>query len=117
MQGRRTEAKLGDLGLAKLIPDGHLALQHTLAATPAYSAPEVMQAQLSWRLRTQGRRDLFHTEVSPSHSRQSCAALGLKVIDSKEQIIYTRYSHGKWLELMLQETQPKDSIACLRAEA
>ena len=63
LKGRRTEAKLGDLGLAKLIPDGHLALQNTLPGTPAYSAPEVLRAQLSWRLRTQGRRDQFHTQV------------------------------------------------------
>lgn len=63
LKGNRTEAKLGDLGLAKLIPDGQLALQNTLPGTPAYSAPEVMQAQLQWRLRTQGRKDHFKTEV------------------------------------------------------
>ena len=65
LQGKRTEAKLGDLGLAKLVPDGQLALLQTLPGTPAYSAPEVMQAQLSWRLRTQGRQDHFRTSVSP----------------------------------------------------
>ena len=75
MQGRRTEAKLGDLGLAKLIPDGHLALQHTLPGTPAYSAPEVVQAQLSWRLRTQGRRDQFHTQASHQTSGDHTASL------------------------------------------
>ena len=64
MKGKGTEAKLADLGLAKLVPDGHLALQQTLPGTPAYSAPEVIQAQLSWRLRTQGRREQFRTSVN-----------------------------------------------------
>lgn len=63
LKSGRTEAKLGDLGLARLVPDGRLALQNTLPGTPAYSAPEVIQAQLQWRLRTQGRKDQFKTEV------------------------------------------------------
>ena len=80
MQGRRTEAKLGDLGLAKLIPEGHLALQHTLPATPLYSAPEVLQAQLSWRLRTKGRRDQFHTQVSILPTPSKALQLSVSVI-------------------------------------
>lgn len=63
LKGRRAEAKLGDLGLARMVPDGHLSLLQTLPSTPAYSSPEVIQAQLQWRLRTQGRKDLFKTEV------------------------------------------------------
>ena len=68
LKGRRTEAKLADLGLARLVPDGHLALNNTLPGTPAYSAPEVIQAQLQWRLRTQGRKDQFRTEVRRSQA-------------------------------------------------
>ena len=62
-QGRK-EAKLADLGLARLVKEGNLDLQHTLPGTPAYSAPEVMRAQIQWRLRNQGQEGLFSTEVS-----------------------------------------------------
>ena len=61
-QGRK-EAKLADLGLARLVKEGNLDLLHTLPGTPAYSAPEVMRAQMQWRLRNQGQKGLFSTEV------------------------------------------------------
>jgi serine/threonine protein kinase len=64
LKGNRMEAKLADLGLSKMVPDGHLSLMNTLPGTPAYSAPEVIGAQLQWRLRTMGRRDQFKTEVA-----------------------------------------------------
>jgi serine/threonine protein kinase len=67
LKGNRTEAKLADLGLSKMVPDGQLSLMNTLPGTPAYSAPEVMEAQLQWRLRTVGRRDEFKTEVRTRH--------------------------------------------------
>ena len=69
-QGRK-EAKLADLGLARLVKEGNLDLQHTLPGTPAYSAPEVMRAQIQWRLRNQGQQGLFSTEVSIQHERLS----------------------------------------------
>lgn len=62
-QGRK-EAKLADLGLARLVKEGkNLDLAQTLPGTPAYSAPEVMRAQIQWRLRNQGATGIFSTEV------------------------------------------------------
>lgn len=74
----RNEAKLADLGLARLVKEGNLDLQHTLPGTPAYSAPEVMRAQIQWRLRSQGQKELFSTEVwVSSHYKpvRECPAL------------------------------------------
>lgn len=73
-QGRK-EAKLADLGLARLVKEGNLDLQHTLPGTPAYSAPEVMRAQIQWRLRNQGQQGLFSTEVSIQYERLSLAQI------------------------------------------
>lgn len=72
-QGRK-EAKLADLGLARLVKEGNLDLLQTLPGTPAYSAPEVMRAQIQWRLRQQGQKGLFSTEVGSCLHSFRCLA-------------------------------------------
>lgn len=81
-QGRK-EAKLADLGLARLVKEGNLDLLQTLPGTPAYSAPEVMRAQMQWRLRQQGQKGLFSTEVSPrTNPPASCESVSTTIPSS-----------------------------------
>lgn len=50
-----TQAKLADLGMARILPDGRLNLAYTIPGSPAYSAPEVVEAQLQWRMSRSGQ--------------------------------------------------------------
>ena len=51
LNASHTTAKLADLGLARILPDGRLNLAYTIPGSPAYSAPEVVEAQLRWRMK------------------------------------------------------------------
>lgn len=56
-------AKLADLGLSRILPDGRLNLAYTIPGSPAYSAPEVIEAQLRWRLKKIGRSSKARCKV------------------------------------------------------
>lgn len=50
LNATHTRAKLADLGLARILPDGRLNLAYTIPGSPVFTAPEVVEAQLKWRM-------------------------------------------------------------------